>query len=275
MARNYTTLDQIVSDYIITMEGDDYANNVSDTLIRTYAKRGIREMGFDMSNRIRSLKLSVNKTNSTVELPDDYVDLVKIGVIGADGLIYVYGENRNMHIAQKYDVSAGSDLIAANATDSDSDGVFDRVDVTSPSADYDGLRGYDSYVFRNYLYENTMGGLYGLGGGIFTGEYRVNLDQNRIELGSIDGTSEVVIEYVCDEARSKNPSIHVFMESALRAYIYFKCIEKKSAVPLGEKGRARQEYYNERRLANSRMKAFGKDEALKTIRKNFKQSPKF
>ena len=30
MARNYTTLDQIVSDYIITMEGDDYANNVSD-----------------------------------------------------------------------------------------------------------------------------------------------------------------------------------------------------------------------------------------------------
>jgi len=275
MARNYTTLDQIVSDYIITMEGDDYANNVSDTLIRTYAKRGIREMGFDMSNRIRSLKLSVNKTNSTVELPDDYVDLVKIGVIGADGLIYVYGENRNMHIAQKYDVSAGSDLIAANATDSDADGVFDRVDVSSPSADYDALRGYDSYVFRNYLYENTMGGLYGLGGGIFTGEYRVNLDQNRIELGSIDSTSEVVIEYVCDEARSKNPSIHVFMESALRAYIYFKCIEKKSAVPLGEKGRARQEYYNERRLANSRMKAFGKDEALKTIRKNFKQSPKF
>ena len=119
-----------------------------------------------------------------------------------------------------------------------------------------------------------MGGLYGLGGGIF-GEYRANLDQNRIELGSIDSTSEVVIEYVCDEARSKNPSIHVFMESALRAYIYFKCIEKKSAVPLGEKGRARQEYYNERRLANSRMKAFGKDEALKTIRKNFKQSPKF
>lgn len=275
MARNYTTLDQIVSDYIITMEGDDYANNVSDTLIRTYALRGIREMGFDMSNRIRSLKLSVNKTNSTVELPDDYVDLIKVGVIGADGLIYVYGENKNMHIAQKYDVSTGSDLVAANATDSDADGVFDRVDVTSTSGDYDGLRGYDSYVFRNYLYENTMGGLYGLGGGIYTGEYRVNLDQNRIELGSIDGTSEVVIEYVCDEARSKNPSIHLFMESALRAYIYFKCIEKKSAIPLGEKGRARQEYYNERRLANSRMKAFSKEEALKTIRKNFKQSPKF
>ena len=275
MARNYTTLDQIVSDYIITMEGDDYANNVSDTLIRTYAKRGIREMGFDMSKKLRSLKLSINSANNTVELPDDYVDLVKLGVIGADGLVYVYGENKNLHIAQKYDVDTGDDLVAANASDSDGDGVYDRVDVDSPTVEYDGLRGYDSYVFRNYLYENTMGALYGLGGGVYTGEYRINLDQDRIELSAADDISEVVLEYVCDEARSTNPTIHVFMESALRAYIYFKTIEKKSAVPLGEKARARSEYYNERRLANSRMKAFGKDEALKTIRKNFKQSPKF
>jgi len=275
MARNYTTLDQIVSDYIITMEGDDYANNVSDTLIRTYAKRGIREMGFDMSKKLRSLKLSINSANNTVELPDDYVDLVKLGVIGADGLVYVYGENKNLHIAQKYDVDTGDDLVAANASDSDGDGVYDRVDVDSPTVEYDGLRGYDSYVFRNYLYENTMGALYGLGGGVYTGEYRINLDQDRIELSASDDISEVVLEYVCDEARSTNPTIHVFMESALRAYIYFKTIEKKSAVPLGEKARARSEYYNERRLANSRMKAFGKDEALKTIRKNFKQSPKF
>jgi len=275
MARNYTTLDQIVSDYIITMEGDDYGNNASDTLIRTYAKRGIREMGFDMSNRIRSLKLSINSANNTVELPDDYVDLVKIGVIGADGLVYVYGENKNLHIAQKYDVSAGNDLVAANASDSDNDGVYDRVDVDSPTVEYDGLRGYDSYVFRNYLYENTMGALYGLGGGVYTGEYRINLDQNRIELSAGEDISEIVMEYVCDEGRSKNPSVHIYMESALRSYIYFKSIEKKSDVPLGEKARARQEYYNERRLANSRMKSFGKDEALKTIRKNFKQSPKF
>jgi hypothetical protein len=275
MARNYTTLDQIVSDYIITMEGDDYANNVSDTLIRTYAKRGIREMGFDMSKKLRSLKLSINSSNNTVELPDDYVDLVKLGVIGADGLVYVYGENKNLHIAQKYDVDTGDDLVAANASDSDGDGVYDRVDVDSPTVEYDGLRGYDSYVFRNYLYENTMGALYGLGGGVYTGEYRINLDQDRIELSASDDISAVVLEYVCDEARSTNPTVHVFMESALRAYIYFKTIEKKLAVPLGEKARARSEYYNERRLANSRMKAFGKDEALKTIRKNFKQSPKF
>ena len=44
---------------------------------------------------------------------------------------------------------------------------------------------------------------------------------------------------------------------------------------MGEKMRARQEYYNERRIANARLKSFSKDEALKIIRKNFKQSPKY
>ena len=57
--------------------------------------------------------------------------------------------------------------------------------------------------------------------------------------------------------------------------MYYRLVDRKSNVPASEKARARQEYYNERRLANSRLKAFSKDEALKTIRKNFKQSPKY
>jgi hypothetical protein len=85
----------------------------------------------------------------------------------------------------------------------------------------------------------------------------------------------VYLEYIADEARAASPTIHVYAEQALRSYIYYHLVERKSNVPLGEKGRARQEYYNERRLANSRLKSFSKDEALKTIRKNFKQSPKY
>jgi hypothetical protein len=274
MARNYVNLEQIVNDFIITLDGDDFVANATDTLIRTFALRGIREMGFDLSQKIRSLKMAVNTDNNTVELPDDYVDLIKIGVIGADGLVYVFGENRNMHIAQKYKVTSGSDLLAANAIDSDSDGVYDRVDVTESGQEYNALRGYDSYVFRNYLYENSAGQLYGLGGGQYNGEYRINLDQSRIELSINDHVNTVVMEYVCDEARSNNPAVHVFMEEALRAYIYYKLIQHKSSVPMNEKMRARTEYYNERRLANSRLKRFTKEEALKVIRKNSKQSPK-
>ena len=114
-----------------------------------------------------------------------------------------------------------------------------------------------------------------MGGGHLAGAYRVNLDQNRIEIEGNEGHSEVVIEYVADEARSTDPEVHVYAEEALRAYMYYKIIERKSSVPANEKTRARAEYYNERRKANARLSNFTKEEALKTIRKNFMQAPKY
>jgi len=269
MARNLITVSQVVNDFILTLEGDDYANNASDTLIHNYALRGIREMGFDLLQRVRSLKLSTT-TNDTVELPDDFVDLVKIGIVDTDGLVHVFGENKNINYSQKYKTDT-----AGNRLDSDGDGIFDREDSKGGESTRGLFGGDDFIVFSNYIYQNNIGQIYGLGGGFYEGEYRLNLDQNRIEL-SIDATvSEVVIEYIADEARSVNPTVHVQAEEALRSYIYYRLIERKSSVPMAEKNRARAEYYNERRKANARLKAFSKEEALKTIRKNFKQSPKF
>jgi hypothetical protein len=192
----------------------------------------------------------------------------------------VLGENKNINYSQAYANASGTKVgNAASATDSDGDGVFDRIDskgaTTGATANSNDLtQGFDSYVFRNYVY-GASNGLYGIGGGHLEGGFRFNLDQNRIELESNESISEVVIEYVADEARSKNPSIHVYAEEALMSYMYYKIIERKSSVPANEKARARQEYYNERRKANARIKSFTKEEALKTIRKNYKQSPKF
>lgn len=268
MARNLVTIDQVVNDFVLTMDGDDYVNNPSDVIIRNFALRGIREMGFDMMKRVRSIKLSVN-SNDTVDLPDDFVSLVKIGVVGSDGIVYVLGENKNINYSQKYDSDA-----AGNFIDSDGDGVFDRVESKTGGSGT-GIFGDDDYVvFSNYIYQNNVGQIYGLGGGFYQGQYRLNEDQNRIEISGTEA-SEFVIEYIADEARSVSPTVHVEAEEALRSYIYYRLIERKSSVPLGEKSRARQEYYNERRKANARLKAFSAEEALKTIRKNFKQSPKY
>ena len=274
MARNTVPLDQIINDFIITLADDDYAGHASDTQIRTHALRGIREMGFDMAKKIRSLKLAVDTATNTIELPDDYVDWSKVGVVGSDGIVYVLGENKNINYSQAYDDGTGAKAgTSATAYDSDGDGVFDRIDSKgatnsgSPASSDDITQGFNSYIFRNYVY-GASNGLYGIGGGHLYGSFRVNLDQN-------DSISEVVIEYVADEARSKNPSVHVYAEEALMAYMYYKIIERKSSVPANEKARARQEYYNERRKANARIKSFTKEEALKTIRKNYKQAPKF
>ena len=245
MAQDTVSLEQIVTDFVFSIDSDDYVNNVSDTMVRNLALRGIRDLGFDIMKRIKAANLNVSATN-TVTLPADYVDLLKIGIVGEDGLIYVFGENKNKN------------LLANNAGD---------------LPDY--LLGYSDFIYRNFVNSTTNGRLYGYGGGHYSGEYRINLGENRIELTLGTGTDTVYIEYIADEALAANPSVHVYAEQAIRAYIYYHLVERKSNVPAVEKARARQEYYNERRLANARLKSFSKEEALKTIRKNFVQSPKY
>jgi hypothetical protein len=279
---NYVTLSQLIGDFKITMDSDDYAANASDVAIRNVALRGIREFGFDVTSRIKSLKLSIDSSNNTVALPDDYVDLIKVGVVDGDGTIRTLGENKHLNYSRKYEVDV--DGVATEETTDSKDGplniganeILDRQDDKTATSGSDGDSGnLDYYVFENYLYQGGLGRLYGVGGGARVGDYRINLDQNRIEIDTSSSTSEVVIEYIADEARSTNPVIHVYAEEALRAYIYYKVCERKSTVPANEKARARSEYYNERRKANTRLSNFSKTEALRTIRKNFKLAPKY
>lgn len=265
MAKNYIPIDQVITDFMVTLDLDDYVSYVPDTAVRTLALRGLRDMGFDFLNVVRSLKLSVNATSDTVELPCDYVDWTKLGVVGTDGLVYVLGHNKNINYSQKMKECGECE---------------DREDSKTSTAGFssaqgDGIKdGFDSNIFRNLVYQNNEGRLYGLGGGQYYAEFRVNLDQNRIEIENNAGISEVVLEYISDPARAENPQVHIYAEEALRQYIYYRLIERKSSVPANEKARARQEYYNERRKANARIKSFTREELLKTIRKNTKQSPK-
>lgn len=283
---NHVSLRQVIDDFIITMDSDDYISNVNDAAIRNIALRGIRELGFDVTSRIRSLKRTVN-ANGTVTLPDDYVDLTKLGVV-IDGVVYVLGENKNINISQRIESAdsgeegdnvdtIGTDQFDGGVLNIDANRILDRTDDTTDTAGggASGDLDYDFYVFQNYLYQGGLGRLYGAGGGHLRGYYRINMDQNRIELDTESDISEVVLEYVADEARSTYPVVHTYAEEALRCYMYYKLCERKSTVPAGEKARARQEYYNERRKAKARMSNFTKEEALKTIRQNFRQAPKY
>ena len=275
---NYVTLRQVMDDFMLGVDADDYISNVNDAMLRNIALRGIREFGFDISKRIKSLKLTVDYRNNTVHLPSDYVDLLKIGIVGGDGVVYVLNQNKNLNYSRKVSTTTtpvddkdGPMYLSQNE-------VENREEDKTPTGGSDVVSNgdpFESYVFRNYIYENTVGGLYGVGGGHASGEYRINLEQNRIEVDTSSNFTEVVLEYIADEARSSNPLVHVYLEEALRSYIYYKLCERKSTVPANDKARARQEYYNERRKANARMSNFNRDEALRTIRKNFKQAPKY
>jgi len=272
---NFVSLRQLIDDFIVTMDSDDYISNVSDVAIRNIALRGIREFGFDVSSRVRSIKRTI-ASNSTIALPEDYVDLVKIGVVDSDGVLRVFGQNKNLNYSRKLTSGTSKTDSADGPLNIDANLIRNREDDKDATAGSDSGNGdLDIFIFENYLFQGGVGRLYGIGGGHLAGEYRINLDQNRIEIEADSDHTEVVLEYIADEARSTNPVIHVYAEEALRSYMYYKLCERKSTVPANEKARARQEYYNDRRLAKARLSNFSKEEALKTIRKNYLLAPKY
>ena len=282
---NYISLREMLVDYKITMDEDDYASSASDYAIRNFALRGIREFGFDVQPRVRSIKRSVHASNNTVTLPDDFVDIVKLGVVDDNGVVRAFAENKNINISQKLvdplSTSESSDIGTDDFTNTGNrrvltdNNINDREDDQTSTISDGNNDDLDFYIFENYLYQGGLGRLYGLGGGKLRGNYRINYDQNRIEIDSEAGVTEVVLEYISDAARSSDPVVHVYAEEALRSYVYYKIVERKSSVPAGEKQRARAEYYNERRKARIRLSNFSKEQALNTIRKNFKLAPKY
>lgn len=244
MSQNTVSLSNVISDFKITMDDSDHVANVSDRAIHNIAKRGLREIGFDISKRIITVKLPVGD-NDTVELPRDFVDICKVGIITSDGVIVGLISNENIT------------TLSATANTVGEDDEFDTL------------------IFENYLHNGTLGRLYGIGGGHAPGHYKMNLEDNRIEIGQVSKMSEVVLEYISDQALSEDPTVHVYAEEALRCYMYYKLIERKSGVPANEKQRARSEYYNELRKARARLSSFNKENALATIRKNFMLAPKY
>ena len=100
MAFNKVKLSEIIRDFIITLDGDDYASNASDTAIRNFALRGIREIGFDLGQKVKSLKRTI-QSNNTIILPQDFVDLIKIGIIDSDGIVRVFAQNKNINYSRK------------------------------------------------------------------------------------------------------------------------------------------------------------------------------
>lgn len=244
MPANKVEIKAIVKEFMMSIDPEDFIYGVSEALVRNYALRGIRDMGFDMSKVVKSRYITVSE-NNLVYLPADFVSLNKVGLVSDEGRIITYAHDGGI-----------THLPSSGLSTVDPDSY------------------HDDFLFRNFVHNGEHGVLYGVGGGYRPGFYKLDLYNNRLLLSSEVNKDKVVIEYLADEALTENPQVHVFAEEALRLYIYYKIIERKSNVPQGEKQRARAEYYNERRKANSRLKSFNKEDALQVVRKNFKLSPK-
>ena len=235
----YVELEEIINDLLVE-EGKTSEND----FLRYFklGMNGMKELNFDVAGGIRTVELLVDSNALTVDLPSDYVKYTKIGVYGKDGDVHPLG------------LRTDKSLISTVVND-----IATNDDELNPT-------------YFEYSQE------YGIGGGNnANGYYRVDTEGSTIQFTSALSSKKVIIEYISNSLIHPTEGkvvVHEFLVDAVKSYIYWKSIQRRRGIDIGEKDSAKVDWYNQKRVARARMLSFNKQEALQTIRKSFKQAPK-
>jgi len=242
MAQDYTNIDEVINDFQLMIDDTSYDKEAQIYQLRLIALQGLRELKFDVEQEVNTATFVVDSTTLQVTLPSNYVKLLRVGFKGSDGSFHALGSNPNLSLDS---------------------GIESQVND-------------ETWDENNPYYSIDVGRKFGIGGGNNNlGYYRVNHNDNTINFSSGLAGKELFLEYLSDGASADVQRVHKFCEEALRAYIYYKYIQRKRGIPANEKQMAKRAFFNEKRLSRARMMSFSKETALQTSRKAFKQSPKF
>jgi hypothetical protein len=206
------------------------------------AFRGIQDMGLDFFYQVKSLKLPINP-NKTVNLPEDYLNYSKIGVLNSKGEVIPLFKNQKL--------TTFADLSQDRVAKTQDGSLFDYADPNSP-------------IFFNYWNGNSIGNLYGLPSGTVVGEFKVD-EHNGIILLSEDFSYDyIILEYVASPKEGADYMIPIQFKEALIEWIGWQDIKHLPASrkgSLGDKRDRRHDYFEARRRAVAKYKPFYLDEA--------------
>lgn len=195
------TLKEIIGQYLSS------ATQGSHEFLRLWniAVFGLKvEFNLDVTGEMKTVILDVS-ANKTVQLPCDYIQYSKIGVINAKGEIATFKRNNAM-----------STLNGINPTN--------RV-AGAPQGGAVGFLGYNErypYIYGNYFYNGNYYNLYGADSGSPTlGEYKVDDSQRLIFLNLHTHYPQIVLEYLSDgyDEGCDDFSVDVRAVQAVVAYI--------------------------------------------------------
>jgi hypothetical protein len=231
--RNYITIDSVINDYI----------DESEQSVHKYAKlyniavRGMEKLGLDFFYKIRSVKIPIDTTNYTAELPNDYISYTKIGVLNSVGEIIPLKFNNKMtyYADQQPDrLPLTQDNTLATWYQSDLPLWFNY---------------WDGYGFQN---------IYGLpSGSPFVGSFNIDDSNGVVLLNQYFNYSYLMIEYLSSGNPDEPFRIPIQFREALLSFLAWRDIASMPSTRkgnLGDKRDRKQEFYNQRRIANAQFK---------------------
>lgn len=228
--QQYASLDTVINLYL----------DRSEQSVHKYFKcwqlafSGMEELGLDFFYQIKSLKLPVN-SNLTVNLPDDYLNYSKVGVLNSQGEIIPMGYNSNL--------TTYADLLPNREQLTQDDTLVDLTQFNTP-------------IWYNYWNNGVFSQLYGLpSGSPFIGTFKIDNHNGVLLLSQNYGYEYVMLEYVATPKQGEEYYIPIQFKTALMWYIAYNDIAMMPNTrkgSLGDKEQRRRQYFNERRLANAR-----------------------
>jgi hypothetical protein len=232
-ARNYITIDSVINDYI----------DESEQSVHKYAKlyniavRGMEKLGLDFFYKIRTVKIPIDTTNYTAQLPNDYISYTKIGVLNSVGEIIPLKFNNKM----TYYADQQPDRLALTQ---------DNTLATWYQSDLPLWFNYwDGYGFNN---------IYGLpSGSPFVGSFNIDDSNGVVLLNQYFYYSYLMIEYLSSGNPDEPFRIPIQFREALLSFLAWRDIASMPSTRkgnLGDKRDRKQEFYNQRRIANAQFK---------------------
>lgn len=176
MAIDYTTIEEVINDFQLMIDDTSYDKDAQIYQLRLLALQGLRELTFDVEQKVKTTTITVDSTTLQCTLPVDYVKLNRIGYRGDDDEFHPLGNNPNLVL----DASVSSQV------------------------------GDEAYDENNPYYHTDIGKKFGVGGGKNSlGYYRINRQDGTINFSSDLTGKTVFLEYISDGITSTPARDHI------------------------------------------------------------------
>lgn len=226
----YITLDSCINDYLTESE---QSNNKYFKLFHL-AFRGMEQLGLDFFYQVKSVKLPIN-SNLTVDIPNDYLNWTKVGVLNDKSeIIPLYYNDK---------LTTYADL-SPNRIEKTTDDTLSN--------------DWNNNTWCNYWNGYNYTNIYGVPSGRpFVGDFKVDTANGVILLNQRFHYEYLMLEYVASPVEGEEYYVPVQFREAIIAWLAWKDSNAKtvrSHMGLGDKRDKRHEFFNERRNAIARWK---------------------
>lgn len=236
----YITLDSCITDYLNETEQSSHKYFKLFHL----AFRGFEQLGLDFFYAVRAVKLPVN-ANLTVDLPNDYLNWTKVGILNDRGeIIPLYYNDK---------LTSYADLMTNRLEKTQDDSLIDN-----------SWSEWGPNTWCNWWNGNAYVNIYGVPSGApFVGNFKVDTENGVILLNESFAYDYIMLEYVSSPTEGQDYYLPVQFREALIAWLAWKDSNAKSMrshMMLGDKRDKKHDFFVERTNAIARWKPIRKEE---------------